>query len=183
MRSFQNLQQLSGTDTDLELSSQVANAQFSTFIAERILGVITYFESCLSEPSFEKQLKEETLYSLGQILRFVGPTHVTQFRFKIIAMLSFVHTLQEPNLQRICLKIWHIFLHVVNIQELGPSLGRIVATLQPMLEYSVEQVNALYEFVILRNAAMLGNYIQGKRAGKYQLKGGSLYILASSDKD
>ncbi|KAL7740317.1 hypothetical protein ACLKA6_018761 [Drosophila palustris] len=158
MRSFQNLLQLSiGAE---ELSSQAANAQFSTFIAERILGVITYFESCLSEPSFEKPLKEETLYSLGQILRFVGPQHVTQFRFKIIAMLSFVHTLKEPSLQRICLKIWHIFLHVVNIQELGPSLGRIVATLQPLLAYSVEQVNELYEFVILRNASMLGNYIQ-----------------------
>ncbi|KAH8378097.1 hypothetical protein KR093_009279 [Drosophila rubida] len=158
MRSFQSLLQLTlGAE---ELSSQAVNSQFATFIAERILGVITYFESCLSEPSFEKPLKEETLHSLGQILRFVGPQHVTQFRFKIIAMLSFVHTLKEPQLQRICLKIWHIFLHVVNIQELGPSLGRIVATLQPLLEYSVEQVNELYEFVILRNAAMLGNYIQ-----------------------
>ncbi|XP_017860221.1 PREDICTED: serine/threonine-protein kinase ATR [Drosophila arizonae] len=158
MRSFQSLLQLSGGSESL--STQATNAQFSTFIAERILGVITYFESCLSEASFEKSLKEETLYSLGQILRFVGPQHVTQFRFKIIAMLSFVHTLQEPNLQRICLKIWHIFLHVVNIQELGPSLGRIVATLQPLLAYSVEQVNELYEFVILRNASMLGSYIQ-----------------------
>ncbi|XP_060666680.1 serine/threonine-protein kinase ATR isoform X1 [Drosophila nasuta] len=159
MRSFQSLLQLT-LGAEEELSSQAVNAQFATFIAERILGVITYFESCLSEPSFEKLLKEETLLSLGQILRFVGPQHVTQFRFKIIAMLSFVHTLKEPQLQRICLNIWHIFLHVVNIQELGPSLGRIVATLQPLLKYSVEQVNELYEFVILRNAAMLGNYIQ-----------------------
>ncbi|KAH8403296.1 hypothetical protein KR222_009973 [Zaprionus bogoriensis] len=160
MRSFQHLQQLSLSLGAEELSSQVANAQFSTFIADRILGVITYFESCLSEQTFEKRLKEETLHSLGQILRFVGTAHVTQFRFKIIAMLSFVHTLPEPSLQRICLKIWHIFLHVVNIEELGPSLGLIVATLQPLLAYSVEQVNELYEFVILRNAAMLGNYIQ-----------------------
>ncbi|EDV36459.1 uncharacterized protein Dana_GF12969 [Drosophila ananassae] len=158
MRSFQSLLQLS---TEEELSSQAANAEFATFIAERFLGVITFFESCLSEPSFEKPLKEETLYSLGQIMRFVGSQHVTQFRFKIIAMLSFVHTLEEPRLQRICLKIWHIFLHVVNMQDLGPSLGRIVATLLPLLAdgVSVDQVNELYEFVILRNASMLGNYI------------------------
>ncbi|XP_026848306.1 serine/threonine-protein kinase ATR [Drosophila persimilis] len=160
MRSFQSLLQLS-VGSEEALSSQTANAEFATFIAERFLGVITYFESCLSEPSFEKPLKEETLYSLGQIMRFVGSKHVTQFRFKIMAMLSFVHTLQEPRLQRICLKIWHIFLHVVNVQELGPSLGRIVATLQPLLMdcESVAQVNDLYEFVILRNAAMLGNFI------------------------
>nr|XP_017035328.1 serine/threonine-protein kinase ATR [Drosophila kikkawai] len=163
MRSFQSLLQFTGGGGSVpsELSSQAANAEFATFIAERFLGVITYFESCLSEPTFEKPLKEETLYSLGQIMRFVGAQHVTQFRFKIIAMLSFVHTLNEPRLQRICLKIWHIFLHVVNVQELGPSLGRIVATLQPLLadSESVSQVNDLYEFVILRNASMLGNYI------------------------
>ncbi|XP_034652037.1 serine/threonine-protein kinase ATR [Drosophila subobscura] len=160
MKSFQSLLQLS-VGNEQPLSSQSANAEFATFIAERFLGVITYFESCLSEPSFEKPLKEETLYSLGQIMRFVGAKHVTQFRFKIMAMLSFVHTLQEPRLQRICLKIWHIFLHVVNVQELGPSLGRIVATLQPLLQdaESVNQVNDLYEFVILRNASMLGNFI------------------------
>lgn len=163
MRSFQSLLQFTGGGSSdcVELSSQAANAEFATFIAERFLGVIAYFESCLSEPSFEKPLKEETLYSLGQIMRFVGAQHVTQFRFKIIAMLSFVHTLNEPRLQRICLKIWHIFLHVVNVQELGPSLGRIVATLQPLLadSESVSQVNDLYEFVILHNASMLGNYI------------------------
>ncbi|XP_017006406.3 serine/threonine-protein kinase ATR [Drosophila takahashii] len=160
MRSFQSLLQLT-IGSEEELSSQTANAEFANFIAERFLGVITYFESCLSELAFEKPLKEETLYSLGQIMRFVGSQHVTQFRFKIIAMLSFVHTLQEPRLQRICLKIWHIFLHVVNVQELGPSLGRIVATLQPLLadSESRKQVNDLYEFIILRNASMLGNFV------------------------
>ncbi|KAH8303703.1 hypothetical protein KR018_011762, partial [Drosophila ironensis] len=110
MRSFQK--SLLQSSVDEELSSQAANAEFAAFIAERFLGVITHFEGCLSEPTFEKQLKEETLYSLGQIMRFVGAQHVTQFRFKIIAMLSFVHTLQEPRLLRICLKIWNIFLHV-----------------------------------------------------------------------
>ncbi|XP_046866089.1 serine/threonine-protein kinase ATR [Drosophila willistoni] len=162
MRSFQSL--LHSSEDNCEqypTSSQSANAEFAAFIAERFLGVITHFESCLGEPSFEKPLKEETLYSLGQIMRLVGSQHVTQFRFKIIAMLTFVHTLNETRLQRICLKIWHIFLHVVNVQELGPSLGRIVATLQPLLndKETVDQVNDLYEFVILKNASMLGNFI------------------------
>ncbi|XP_067639107.1 serine/threonine-protein kinase ATR [Eurosta solidaginis] len=132
---------------------------FAKFIADRFLGVITYFETCLAEPTFEKPLKEEALYSLGQILRFVGAKHVTQFRFKIIAMLSFVLTLQDRHLQTICLKIWNIFLHIVNIQELGPSLSRIVASLQPLLSYRESEVNAIYEFVILKNDSLLGVYI------------------------
>uniref|UniRef100_W8C8V5 Serine/threonine-protein kinase ATR n=1 Tax=Ceratitis capitata TaxID=7213 RepID=W8C8V5_CERCA len=136
-----------------------STSDFAKFIADRFLGVITYFETCLAEPTFEKPLKEEALYSLGQILRFVGAKHVTQFRFKIIAMLSFVLSLQDRHLQTICLKIWNIFLHIVDIQELGPSLSRIVASLQPLLVHSEAEVNAIYEFVILKNDSLLGAYI------------------------
>ncbi|XP_053950399.1 serine/threonine-protein kinase ATR [Anastrepha ludens] len=138
---------------------QSQTSDFAKFIADRFLGVITYFETCLAEPTFEKSLKEEALYSLGQILRFVGAKHVTQFRFKIIAMLSFVLSLPDRHLQIICLKVWNIFLHIVNIQELGPSLSRIVASLQPLLAHSEAEVNAIYEFVILKNDSLLGAYI------------------------
>ncbi|XP_011187821.2 serine/threonine-protein kinase ATR [Zeugodacus cucurbitae] len=155
----------SSSEASSSKSSKIARTQsgntgdFAKFIADRFLGVITYFETCLAEPTFEKPLKEEALYSLGQILRFVGAKHVTQFRFKIIAMLSFVLSLQDRHLQSICLKVWNIFLHIVNIEELGPSLSRIVASLQPLLAHSESEVNAIYEFVILKNDSLLGAYI------------------------
>ncbi|XP_039959425.1 serine/threonine-protein kinase ATR [Bactrocera tryoni] len=155
----------SGVTASSSKSSRIAKTQsantgdFAKFIADRFLGVITYFETCLAEPTFEKPLKEEALYSLGQILRFVGAKHVTQFRFKIIAMLSFVLSLQDRHLQSICLKVWNIFLNIVNIEELGPSLSRIVASLQPLLAHSESEVNAIYEFVILKNDSLLGAYI------------------------
>ncbi|KAL9884965.1 ATR serine/threonine kinase meiotic 41 isoform 1-T4 [Glossina fuscipes fuscipes] len=133
--------------------------EFTNFIADRFLGVITYFQTCLAEPNFEKSLKEETLYSLAQIMRLIGSQNVTQFRFKIMAMLSFVLTLHDGNLQNICLKIWHIFLHIVNIQELGPSLSRIVATLQPLLPQNFEEINDIYHYLILKNDNLLGLYI------------------------
>uniref|UniRef100_A0A1I8QD74 Serine/threonine-protein kinase ATR n=1 Tax=Stomoxys calcitrans TaxID=35570 RepID=A0A1I8QD74_STOCA len=133
--------------------------EFCNFIADRFLGVITYFQTCLSEPYFEKPLKEETLYSLGQIMRLIGPNNVTQFRFKIIAMLSFVLTLDDRNLQNICLKIWNIFLHTVNIGELGASLSRIVASLQPLIDSNPEEINEIYEFLILKSGSLLGSHI------------------------
>ncbi|XP_065362796.1 serine/threonine-protein kinase ATR [Calliphora vicina] len=133
--------------------------EFASFITDRFLGVITYFQTCLAEPNFEKPLKEETLYSLGQIMRLIGPNNVTQFRFKIIAMLSFVLTLNDRNLQNICLKIWNIFLHIVNTQELGPSLSRIVASLQPLMATNTQEVNDIYDYLILKNDSLLGVYI------------------------
>uniref|UniRef100_A0A1A9WZ82 Serine/threonine-protein kinase ATR n=1 Tax=Glossina brevipalpis TaxID=37001 RepID=A0A1A9WZ82_9MUSC len=133
--------------------------EFSNFIADRFLGVITYFQACLAEPNFEKSLKEETLYSLAQIMRLIGSHSVTQFRFKIMAMLSFVLTLHDTNLQNICLKIWDIFLHIVNMQVLGPSLSRVIATLQPLLPQNLEKVNDIYDYLILKNDSLLGLHI------------------------
>lgn len=133
--------------------------EFTEFIKLRFLGVITYFQTCLAEAYFEKPLKEETLYSLGQIIRLIGSNNVTQFRFKIIAMLSFVLTIDDRNLQNICLKIWNIFLHIVSTQELGPSLSRIVASLLPLIDTNTEEINAIYEYLILKNDSLLGVYI------------------------
>ncbi|KAM7348674.1 ATR serine/threonine kinase meiotic 41 isoform 2-T2 [Cochliomyia hominivorax] len=147
------------TSTALKKSHKSASHEFANFITDRFLGVITYFQTCLSEPNFEKPLKEETLYSLGQIMRLIGPSNVTQFRFKIIAMLSFVLTLNDRNLQNICLKIWNIFLHIVNTQELGPSLSRIVASLQPLISTNTQEVNDIYDYLIMKNDSLLGVYI------------------------
>ncbi|XP_037936555.1 serine/threonine-protein kinase ATR [Teleopsis dalmanni] len=135
-----------------------SNNEFAKFIADRFLGVLTYFETCISDSNFEKPLKEESLYSLGQIIRFVGSSNVTQFRFKIIAMLCFVLSLSDKKLQTICLKVWKIFIHNVNIEQLGPSLSHICASLQPLLQTNKNEVNAIYEF-ILKNDSLLGAYI------------------------
>lgn len=145
--------------TALNKYSKTATHEFASFIADRFLGVITYFQTCLAEPNFEKPLKEETLYSLGQIMRLIGPNSVTQFRFKIIAMLSFVLTINDRNLQNICLKIWNIFLHIVNTQELGPSLSRIVASLQPLMATNSQEINDIYDYLIMKNDSLLGVYI------------------------
>lgn len=157
MQAFQCLL-LNKTNTSHGAASSLSTS-FAKFIADRFLGVITYFETCLGEPNFEKSLKEEALYSLGQIIRFVGASQVTKYRFKIIAMLTFVLTLSDKHLQCICLKIWNIFLHIVNIERLGPSLSRIVACLQPLLNERKAEVNSIYEFIILKNDNLLGAYI------------------------
>ncbi|KNC28437.1 Serine/threonine-protein kinase ATR [Lucilia cuprina] len=147
------------TSMAMKKSFKSSTHEFASFITDRFLGVITYFQTCLSEPNFEKPLKEETLYSLGQIMRLIGSNNVTQFRFKIIAMLSFVLTLNDRNLQNICLKIWNIFLHIVNTQELGPSLSRIVASLQPLMSTNAQEVNDIYDYLIMKNDSLLGVYI------------------------
>ncbi|XP_055847879.1 serine/threonine-protein kinase ATR isoform X3 [Episyrphus balteatus] len=133
--------------------------EFSIFIAERFLGVITYFETCLSDPNFEKSLKEDVLYSLGQIIRLVGAGHVTQSRYKIIAMLTSVISLDDKNLKAIGLKIWNTFLHIVDIQALGPSLSRIVVSLQPLLQTNEKEVDTIYKYLILENGNLLGTYM------------------------
>lgn len=162
---------LQGGDTKPSVSvnssaNAIANAfnkrtsnEFANFIADRFLGVITYFQSCLVEPNFERDLKEESMYSLGEIMRLIGPNHVTQFRFKIIAMLTFVLNMNDANLQKVCLKTWNIFLHTINVEELGPLMSRIMASLQPLLETYNEDINNICNYLILQNESLLGHYI------------------------
>ena len=161
MQAFQCLlpNEVAASTSAVRKSAKNSSQEFANFINDRFLGVITYFQTCLAEPNFEKPLKVETLCSLGQIMRLIGPNNVTQFRFKIIAMLSFVLTLNDRNLQNICLKVWNIFLHIVNTEELGPSLSRIVASLQPLMATNPQEINDIYEYLILKNDSLLGVYI------------------------
>lgn len=152
-----NKSQTSGTVN--QRTQTASTEEFSIFIAERFLGVITYFETCLSDTNFEKSLKEDVLYSLGQIIRLVGAGHVTQSRYKIIAMLTSVISLDNKNLKAIGLKIWNTFLHIVDIQALGPSLSRIVVSLQPLLETHEKEVDIIYKFLILENGNLLSAYM------------------------
>ncbi|XP_055380067.1 serine/threonine-protein kinase ATR [Condylostylus longicornis] len=134
-------------------------ADITNFLAEGFLGVLNYFEMYLMGCDFQKDLKPEILLSLGEIMRFLGTKYVTQFHFKILAMLSTTLTLKDPYLRKICIEIWKIFINNVDVATLGPSLSRIVASLEPLLNTNQEQINSIYNFLIIENGNLLSTYI------------------------
>lgn len=146
-------------DTEGTSKVEMPHSKVAEYIATRFLGVLTFFESCLLDTDFEKSLKEETLLSFGEIMRFIGPTYITPFRFKILAMLRTALTIDEAHLKKKCVGIWNIFVHTVDIQALGPLLGTIIASLEPLLAEHTQEVNSIYRYLIMSNGSLLSLYI------------------------
>ncbi|TMW41881.1 hypothetical protein DOY81_013039, partial [Sarcophaga bullata] len=63
MQAFQCLlpNEVGATTSAVRKTTKNSSQEFANFINDRFLGVITYFQTCLAEPNFEKPLKEETL--------------------------------------------------------------------------------------------------------------------------
>lgn len=120
----------------------------SEYIAERFLGILTFFESTLLDHENESSIKKETLLSLGEIIRFLGATHITAFRFKILAMLKTTLTLDVPGLSEVCASIWTIFIRTVDMQALGPLLSTIFVSLEPLLKYHRDEINNIAKYLV-----------------------------------
>ncbi|XP_055699229.1 serine/threonine-protein kinase ATR-like isoform X2 [Phlebotomus papatasi] len=145
MHAFQNL--LSKDDVTLK--------EMADYISTRFLGVLTTFESLIVCHETEKALKKETLLSLGDIMRFMGPEHVTPCRFKILTLLK--TALTNDDLKNITGSVWTIFLRTVDVQCLGPLLSTIVVSLEPLLPYQPEQVNDILHYLIVENRTLLSS--------------------------
>lgn len=131
------------------------------YISERFLGVLTSFESFMIMKNSEQSMKMEMILSLGEIIRFIGSESIALFKFKIITMLTTITMMKDDVLQEHTLEVWNIFLHNIDIESIGPSLGRIVAGMEPLLqnEMLVDKVNSILKYLINSHGNLLGTYI------------------------
>ncbi|XP_055679368.1 serine/threonine-protein kinase ATR-like [Lutzomyia longipalpis] len=148
MHAFQNL--LSKNEVTLE--------GVATYISSRFLGILTYFENLIINRDMEKALKREALLSLGDIVRFMGPQHITPYRFKVLTVLKTALTVDDISLKKIMASVWTIFLHTVDVQCLGPLLSTIVVSLEPLLEHLPEQVGEIFHYLIVENRNLLNSH-------------------------
>ncbi|XP_031618116.1 serine/threonine-protein kinase ATR [Contarinia nasturtii] len=137
--------------------------EFSTkilvdYLKERFLGVICHFEQILIN-DHEKSLKREILLSIGGIMRFMGSENITQFRFKLLAVLRTALDIKQVDLKDICAKVWKIFISMVNLDKLGPLLSTIIVSLEPLMEAHHEAVNEILRLLIIENGNVLSTHI------------------------
>lgn len=114
--------------------------QLLKYMTTSFLGVIYHFEQILIFDN-EKFLKREVLLSLGEIIRFMGSNHITQFRLKLLAVLRTALLINQSELINICAKVWKIFIWTVDLFSLGPLLNTIFVSLEPLLATHPEEVN------------------------------------------
>lgn len=145
---------------DSASSSQgdLSTRKLAEYLKTRFLGVICNFEQILINDN-EKSLKLQILMSIGEIIRVMGSENITQFRFKLLAVLRSALTISQADLKDICAQIWKIFISTVDLLELGPLLSTIFVSIEPLLETHPAGVNEILKYLIIDNGNLLSTYI------------------------
>lgn len=159
MRTFPHLTD-DGSIGHATNSQQMAfsTAKLADYIADRFLCVICHFEQILVFDN-EKFLKREVLLSLGEIMRLMGSRRITQFRFKLLAVLRTALTIDQDGFKTICADIWKIFILTADLISLGPLLSTIFVSLEPLLETHPREVNEILKYLVINNGNLLSVHI------------------------
>lgn len=143
---------------ELENCEEFSSKKLVDYLKTRFLGVICHFEQILIN-EHEKSLKREILLSIGEIMRFMGSENITQFRFKLLAVLRTALDIKQQDLKDVCAKVWKIFISMVDLLELGPLLSTIFVSLEPLMETHHEAVNDILKVLIIDNGNLLSTHI------------------------
>lgn len=148
---------LCGTDSASK-ANNFSTRKLVEYLTSRFLGVICAFEQILINES-EKWLKREILLSIGEIMRFMGSEIITQFRFKLLAVLRTALTIDQPDLKDACARVWKVFISTVDLLELGPLLSTIFVSLEPLSETHRSSVDDILKYLIIDNGNLLSAHI------------------------
>lgn len=143
---------------ELEKTDEFSTKILVDYMKSRFLGFVCYFEQILIN-DHEKSLKREILCSLGEIMRFMGSENITQFRFKLLAVLRTALDIKQVDLKGICAQAWKIFISMVDLVELGPLLSTIIVSLEPLMETHHGAVNEILRVLIIENGNLLSTHI------------------------
>lgn len=127
----------------------------SNYLGSNILGVLKHFEYNIND---DKSQQKDTLQSLGQIIRLIGTERITPYRFKIMTILNTALGTNDRNMIEICIKIWHIFVHTVDMIELGPLLSAIIVSLKPFIDDYPHAIDEIFTYLIVENSNLLNKY-------------------------
>ncbi|XP_063698186.1 serine/threonine-protein kinase ATR-like [Culicoides brevitarsis] len=130
-------------------------SKLSSYLCNNILAVLKHFEMNINGDKYQQT---ETLLSLGQIIRLIGTERITPFRFKIMTILNTALGTNDHKMIVICIKVWHIFVHTVDMMELGPLLSAIIVSLKPFIENYPAEIDEIFTYLIVENSSLMNKY-------------------------
>jgi len=81
------------------------------YLQPRFLGVLVFFDSKLVTRKVAESVKKKALSSLPEIIRLMGPKHITPVRFKVLATLRTALKLNYSNFPDLNVAAWDAFVH------------------------------------------------------------------------
>ncbi|KAK9718192.1 hypothetical protein K7432_005656 [Basidiobolus ranarum] len=113
---------------EIPQDSNISEDSLSTFLRHYFLGVLSHINESINDlhgnQSSENKLK--TVRSLGSLINLIGHS-VYPMTPQIMATLQTI--LDHPSLRTEALKVWKIFIHILDLEHLGPLLNQIIVIL------------------------------------------------------
>lgn len=72
-------------------------------------GVLVGIDGNLN-PNNEEIMQQYALASLAEIIRYMGPKYITQYKYKILATLRTALTFTRPGFRKLACDAWDAFI-------------------------------------------------------------------------
>ncbi|XP_014204493.1 serine/threonine-protein kinase ATR [Copidosoma floridanum] len=135
---------------DQESASFRSQNEIAQYLNSMLHGILVTFDANLCSNS-EEIMQKYALASLAEVIRFMGPNYITQYRYKILATLRTSLSFTRPGFRRLACDAWNAFLRNTSIRELGPLLATICMSLVPLLETYPKETNSMLEYLFIKN--------------------------------
>ncbi|XP_058804986.1 serine/threonine-protein kinase ATR-like [Phymastichus coffea] len=110
-------------------------------------------------PNNEEIIQQYALASLAEIIRFMGPNYITQYRYKILATLRTALTFTRPGFRKLACDAWDAFIRNTTFKELGPLLATICMSLVPLFETYAKETNSILDYLLIKNKDALKEHL------------------------
>jgi len=154
LNGLKSLLQAKGSFEGMDISL-ITNEQLASLLQPNLLGILVYFDKHLKDRSVPIEDKRQAYKSLIQLMRLMGPQHITTVRMHIMTTLRIGLQFQDRQFTELCCEAWNCFVHLLDVNVLGPMLSQIVANLLPLLKTEPAKVSEIFEFLIVDNKEVL----------------------------
>lgn len=144
----------------IEIFSDIINdknpERIADDIADRLPGILIALEIQLTSENTEKCINRYILNSIGDIIRFLGTSRISQHCFNIIAVLN--SAVKNPKIQGVkdmCIKIWVTLIKVCDVKSIGEILSTIFVSLENFIDEYPEEVTSILSYLIDENSSLL----------------------------
>lgn len=158
LNGLKSLLQAKGSFEGMDISL-IANEQLASLLQPNLLGILVYFDKHLKDGTVPIGDKRQAYKSLIQLMKLMGPQHITTVRMHIMTTLRIGLQFQDQQFTELCCEAWNCFVRLLDINVLGPMLSQIVANLLPLLKTEPAKVSEIFEFLIVDNKAALKQHL------------------------
>lgn len=139
-------------------SMSMSTSQIADFLNPKFLGVLAYFDHKVVSAKVALSVKRKALQSFPDIMQLMGSKYLTPLRYKVLATLKSALPLAK-EFPKILAYAWGAFIRNIDSLSLGPLLSNLAVSLLQQFEYAPQEINNIFQNLILHNENLLSSYI------------------------